>query len=151
MKTKIAFLLTFALILTSSFPSISYCAGGKEAGASLLLPTTGQAMNGELGAKKTKIMGGIEVASIATITAIGLGTGGAAVLFGAIPLAVNHIWSATDAYRTAKNQEAYGYNQQQVADAQQTIDYSRDRRFEREQAYRSNIRERIQRASEQYE
>jgi hypothetical protein len=35
-------------------------------------------------------------------------------------------------------------------DAQRNIELSRDRRFEREQTYRSGIRERIQQASEQY-
>ena len=48
-----------------SSPS-AFAVGGKEFGASLLIPTTGQAMNGEFRATKTKIMAGIEVAAITT-------------------------------------------------------------------------------------
>ena len=53
-------------------PHSVYALGGKEAAASLLLPTTGQAMNGELGKTKTKMMGAIEIASVTTIAILGI-------------------------------------------------------------------------------
>ena len=67
MKSKslslaVAIVMLFALSVPSAFAT-----GAKEAGASLLLPTTGQAMNGELGSTKSKVMAGVEVAAITTV------------------------------------------------------------------------------------
>lgn len=123
----------------------------KEAGASLLLPTTGQAMNGQLGNTKTKLMAGVEVAAITTIAVIGFAGGGPAVWFGAGPLIANHVYSSVDAYKNAGrgNQADISINQQEMLDAQRNLELSRERRFDREQTYRSDIRERIQRAGEQ--
>ena len=149
MAKKLLKTTAVAFIFLYLFTQTSYAEGGKEAFSSLLLPTTGQAMNGELGANKTKIMAGVEVASITAITILGIATGGAAVLFGAAPLAANHLWSATDAYKSARRQGTA--DPQDMADAQRDLDLSRQRRFEREQSYRSSIRERIQRASEMAE
>jgi hypothetical protein len=129
------------------FTPASYAEGGKEFFSSLLLPTTGQAMNGELGANKTKLMAGVEVAAITAITILGIASGGGVVLFGAAPLAANHLWSATDAYKSARTKQD-PVVQQEMYDAQRDLELSRERRFEREQNYRSSIRERIQRASE---
>ena len=143
LSVLIAFLIIFPMVSQPSFAE-----GGKEAVSSLLLPTTGQAMNGELGTGKTKLMAGIEVAAITAVTLIGLAGGGAIVWAGAGPLVANHIWSATDAYKSARLRQD-PLNQQQMADAQRSLETSRENRFEREQSYRSNIRDRIQRAGEQ--
>lgn len=136
-----AFLLVFALVTTPVFAT-----GAKELGASLLLPTTGQAMNGEIGATKTKIMAGVEVASITTIILLGTLVGGGVVWAGIGPLIANHAWSAADAFRTAQNNKNDPYIQQQLSGAQRTLDMSRQNRFERE----SNIRQRLLKAGEQY-
>ncbi len=136
------------LFLFSSFiPQAS--AKVKEAGASLILPTTGQALNGELGKGKTKLMAGIEVVSITAIAAIGFAGGGPAVWFGAGPLIANHLYSSIDAYKNAGKNPETAANQQILYDAQRNIELSRERRYGREEAYRSDIRERIQRAGEQ--
>ena len=137
----VVFLMIFAFLTTSAF-----AAGGKEFGASLLLPTTGQALNGEIGATKTKIMAGVEVAAVtATILLATLTTGG---LFwiGLGPLLANHAWSAADAFKTARNGNNNDpYIQQQLSSAQRTLDMSRQNRFDRE----SDIRQRILKAGEQ--
>ena len=147
MKTKtIAFLTILSLMLASS----AYAEGFREAGASFLLPTTGQAMNGQLGDKKTKIMAGLEVAAITTVTVIGFAAGGPAVWFGAAPLIANHVWSASDAYKNAQYQQApIAADQQQIMDAQRTLELSRQNRFDREQVAREDVRERVRRAGEQ--
>lgn len=142
LSVSIAFLMIFASLSPSAFAT-----GGKQFGASLLLPTTGQAMNGEIGATKTKIMAGVEVAAVtATILLATLTTGG---LFwvGLGPLLANHAWSAADAFKTARsgNNSNDPYIQQQLSSAQRTLDMSRQNRFDRE----SDIRQRILRAGEQ--
>ncbi len=146
-KRILSLSLLFSFIF-SVHPRPVYATGGKEAAASFFLPTTGQAMNGELGKTKTKIMGGVEVASIATMAVLGITTGGAAVLIGLGPLAANHLWSSVDAYKGAKNKQNF-QTQGQLTDAQQSLELSRERRFEREQDRRLTIRERLQRAREQ--
>lgn len=149
MKKILSFLLAFAMLSSNS----NLYAGFKEAGASLLLPTTGQSMNGQLGERKTKIMAGVEVAAIATATIIGFTAGGPAVWFGAGPLLVNHVWSATDAYRNAgvnpPQPDYVAADQQQLMEAQRSLEISRQERFDREQTGRSDVRERIRRAGEQ--
>jgi hypothetical protein len=135
----LAFLMIFAFISAPAF-----AAGAKEFGASLLLPTTGQAMNGQIGSTKTKIMAGIEVASITTIVLLGTLVGGGVVWAGLGPLIANHAWSATDAYRSAQNNND-PYIQQQLTSAQRNLDVSRQSRFDRE----SDIRQRILKAGEQ--
>ncbi|HLD50087.1 MAG TPA: hypothetical protein VJC08_02700 [bacterium] len=147
MPKKIFSLMLIFTIVFSLCPHSVYAVGGKEATASLFLPTTGQAMNGELGKTKTKIMGGVEVASIATIAILGITTGGAAVLIGLGPLAANHLWSSMDAYKGAKNKQNF-QAQDQLSDAQRSLELSREGRFEREQGRRLTIRERLERARE---
>ena len=138
------------LTLIFSFNPIAH-AKVKEATASLLLPTTGQAINGQLGNGKTKFMAGVEVASITAITIIGFAGGGPAVWFGAGPLLANHLYSSVDAYKNAgkADQANITIAQQEMTDAQRNIEYSRERRFDREQDSRSDLRERIRRAGEQ--
>ena len=135
------------MIFAFSTPSV-FAVGAKEAGASLLLPTTGQAMNGQIGATKTKIMAGVEVALITTVAILGGAVGGGVVWAALGPLMANHAWSAIDAYKGAQN-KVDPYVQQQMTSAQRTLDLSRQRRFEREQSARLSLRERIERAGEQ--
>ena len=137
----IVFLMIFACLSTPAF-----ALGGKEFGASLLLPTTGQAMNGEIGATKTKIMAGIEVAAVTTTILLATLTSGGIFWVGLGPLIANHAWSAADAFKTARSNNSNDpYIQQQLSSAQRTLDMSRQNRFDRE----SDIRQRIMRAGEQ--
>ena len=134
------FLMIFALLSPSAFAT-----GGKEFGASLLLPTTGQALNGEIGATKTKIMAGIEVAAVTTTILLATLTSGGLFWIGLGPLIANHAWSAADAFKTARNNNNNDpYIQQQLSSAQRTLDVSRQNRFDRE----SDIRQRILNAGE---
>lgn len=136
-----AFLMIFAFLSPSAF-----AVGGKEFGASLLLPTTGQALNGEIGATKTKIMAGIEVAAVTATILLATLTSGGLFWVGLGPLLANHAWSAADAYKTAhSSNNSDPYIQQQLSSAQRTLDMSRQNRFDRE----SDIRQRILKAGEQ--
>ncbi|MDD5216777.1 MAG: hypothetical protein PHN49_00115 [Candidatus Omnitrophica bacterium] len=148
MKNKIL-ALTLVVLMTLAFTTpCAYAVGMKEATASLLLPTTGQAMNGQLSNGKTKIMAGVEVASVTALAILGGVVGGPVIWAAAGPLIVNHVWSAADAYRGAQ----YKMNpmtEQQMTDAQRMLEVSRQRRFEREQYGRSDIRSRILQAGEQ--
>ena len=134
--------MAFFVVMAFLTPSAS-AAGAKEFGASLLLPTTGQAMNGQLGSTKTKIMGAIEVAAITTTIILGFVVGGPVVWCGVGPLIANHAWSAADAYKSAQKKPD-PYVQEQMLSAQRTLDVSRQNRFSRE----SSIRERILRAGQ---
>ncbi len=127
------FLMIFA------FMTPAFAEGAKEFGASLLLPTTGQAMNGEISATKTKIMAGIEVASITTVALLGTLVGGGVVWAGLGPLIANHAWSALDAYRGAQQNKTDPYIQQQLSEAQRSLDLSRQRRFDREMSIREKV------------
>ena len=148
-NNKLIAILTMLFIAVTVAPNL-YAEGFREAGASLLLPTTGQAMNGQLSDRKTKIMAGVEVAAITTVAVIGFAAGGPAVWFGAAPLLANHLWSASDAYKNAQyQQDPIAADQQQLMDAQRTLELSRQNRFEREQAERYDVRERVRRAGEQ--
>ncbi len=142
LSCSVVFLMIFASLSSSVF-----AAGAKEFGASLLLPTTGQALNGEIGATKTKIMAGIEVAAVTTTILLATLTSGGLFWVGLGPLIANHAWSATDAFKTAQsgNNSNDPYIQQQLSSAQRTLDMSRQNRFDRE----SDIRQRILRAGEQ--
>jgi len=147
MKNKVLPLtLIFLMVFAFGSPSV-YAIGAKEAGASLLLPTTGQSMNGELGATKTKVMAGIEVAAITTIAILGGVVGGGVVWVGLGPLIANHAWSATDAYKGAQHKQDPQV-QEQMAEAQRMLELSRQKRFDREQTQRSDIRGRILKAGE---
>ena len=149
MKTTRLIAALMILSLTFAFfapPALAL--GGREATASFLLPTTGQAMNGQIGNAKTKIMAGIEVASVTTIAILGFAAGGGILWAGVGPLLANHTWSAVDAYKNAKDKQD-PVIQQQMQDAQRLIETSRQRRFEREQNYRSTVRERVRQAGEQ--
>ena len=153
MKNKTTFILSavlaFLMFFNFSVPS-SFALGGKEAMSSLILPTTGQAMNGELGSTKTKVMAGVEAVAVTGVVLLGTLAGGGIVWLGTVPLVANHLWSATDAYKGARTKQD-PILQEQMVEAHRNIDLSRQRRFEREQAYRSDIRERVQRAREQYD
>ncbi|MDD5226092.1 MAG: hypothetical protein PHV97_02775 [Candidatus Omnitrophica bacterium] len=145
MKKHVSCFMAFLLIVVSFSPA-TFAMGGKEFGASLLLPTTGQAMNGEIGATKTKIMAGIEVAAVTTTILLATLTTGGLFWVGLGPLIANHAWSATDAFKTARSGNNNDpYIQQQLSSAQRTLDVSRQNRFDRE----SDVRQRILGASEQ--
>lgn len=113
MKSKALIILVILLTVFSFSMPTSFAAGGKEAVSSFLLPTTGQAMNGQMSDTKTKIMAGVEVASVATVAILGGVVGGPIIWAGLGPLIANHVWSATDAYRNAQ------YKNQAVAPAPQ--------------------------------
>ncbi|MFZ5802508.1 MAG: hypothetical protein ACOY3K_05305 [Candidatus Omnitrophota bacterium] len=141
--------LALALLMVFSFSTPSVMAAGlKEAGASLLLPTTGQAMNDQLGRGKTKIMAAVEVASITTLAILGGVVGGGVTWVALGPLIANHVWSSTDAYVNARN-KTNPLIQEQMTEAQRTLEFSRQRRYDREETARSGIRERILAAGEQ--
>ena len=145
MKKSISYLTAFLMIFAFLSPAV-FATGGKEFGASLLLPTTGQAMNGEIGATKTKIMAGIEVAAVTTTILLATLTTGGVFWAGLGPLIANHAWSAADAFKTARSGNNNDpYIQQQLSSAQRTLDVSRQNRFDRE----SDIRQRILKAGEQ--
>lgn len=137
----------FAILFCFSSFAFPVHAAIKEAAASLILPTTGQAMNGELGSTKTKVMGGMEFGLVTGTALIGGMVGGPAVWFTAGPLIVNHVWSSTDAFMSARrnrqNQSFTG-----LQDAQRGLDLSREQRYSREQQYRSDIYDRVRMASE---
>ena len=146
MKKHLSCFIVFLMIFASLSPA-AFAMGGKQFGASLLLPTTGQAMNGEIGATKTKIMAGIEVAAVTTTILLATLTTGGLFWVGLGPLIANHAWSAADAFKTARsgNTNNDPYIQQQLSSAQRTLDVSRQNRFDRE----SDIRQRILKAGEQ--
>lgn len=144
MKKTVTCLTALLMVLTLLSAPV-FAAGGKEFGASLLLPTTGQAMNGEIGSTKTKIMAGIEVAAVTTTILLATLTTGGVFWAGLGPLIANHAWSAADAFKSARNKDNDPYIQQQLSSAQRTLDMSRQNRFDRE----SDIRQRILRAGEQ--
>lgn len=147
MKSKLlAVCVVFLMVFALASP-LGFAIGAKEAGASLLLPPTGQAMNNDLGSTKTKIMAGVEVAAITTVAILGGVVGGGVIWAGLGPLIANHVWSAVDAYRGAQYKQDPAI-QQQILEAQRTLELSRQRRFEREQASRSDIRERIRQAGD---
>ena len=104
-------------------------------------------MNGEIGATKTKFMVGIEVAAVTTTILLATLTTGGLFWVGLGPLIANHVWSAGDAFKTARrnNNNNDPYIQQQLSSAQRTLDMSRQNRFDRE----SDIRQRILKAGEQ--
>jgi len=148
MKRKVlSVALAILMLFAFQAPSV-FAVGAKEAGASLLLPTTGQAMNGQLGSTKTKLMAGLEVGLITTVAILGGVVGGGVVWAGLGPLIANHIWSATDAYRNSQHKADPKYQQGQMIEAQRALEMSRQRRFDREQVARSDIRERVIRAGE---
>ena len=144
MKKLLACSIAFLMIFATMTPSV-FAEGMKELGASLLLPTTGQALNGEIGATKTKIMAGVEVAAVTTTILLATLVGGGVIWAGLGPLLANHAWSAADAFKTARSSKTDPYIQQQLSQAQRTLDVSRQNRFDRE----SDIRQRILKAGEQ--
>ncbi len=149
MKNKFLSALLVVMTVVSFQSQPAFAQGFREAGASLLLPTTGQALNGEIRSTKTKIMGAIEVASLTTAIVLGTTVGGGVVWAGLAPMLANRVWSSADAYRGAKRKaQEQPMVQAQVDEAQRTLEYSRQRRFDREQAQRSDLRDRMKQAAE---
>jgi len=147
MKRKLSLIFAFLMVLNVCVQP-AYAIGAKAAGASLFLPTTGQAMNGQIGATKTKVMAGLEV-GLVTGTAILAGVVGGPVVWATVgPLIANHLWSSADAYKGAQNKVANEAQMQaQMQEAQKVLEDSRQRRYSREQQAQSDIRTRIQQAA----
>lgn len=147
MKNRVLALVVMIAMIFAVQSTPAYAVGFKEGGSSLLLPTTGQAQNGQLGNTKTKIMAGVEVAAITTLAILAGVAGGGVTWFAIGPLLANHLWSSADAYKNAQH-KVEPQVQQQMFDAQRTLELSRQRRFEREQIARSEVRDRVQMAGE---
>jgi len=146
--TKKILSITMLVMMIATIPAPSASAvGAKAAMASLILPTTGQAMNGQLETRKSGLMAGLEVAGVTLLAVLGGVIGGPVVWVAAGPLIANHVWSSVDAYKGAQNR-VNPLVQQQMLDAHKTLEYSRQRRFDREAASRSSVRDRILQAGE---
>ncbi len=148
MKNRMLAFAVIVAMMSAVQSAPAYAAGLKQGTSSLLLPTTGQAQNGQLGNTKTKIMGGVEVAAITTLAILAGVAGGGVTWFAIGPLLANHLWSGTDAYINGRKNQVEPQVQQQMFDAQRTLELSRQRRFEREQIARSEVRDRVQMAGE---
>ena len=147
MKTKKIALAVLALMLMPMLASQAHANSARAAGASLFLPTTGQAMNGQIGNTKTKLMAVAEVGLVTTTAILGGVVGGPVVWVALGPLIANHVWSSADAYMNAKNQASSPVVEQQVMDAQRALELSRQRRFDRDETYQSSLRDRINQAA----
>ena len=148
MKKIISIILGSSLLF---FGVQSARAGVREGFSSLVLPGTGQVMNGQASDFKTKVFGAVEIASIATTAILGGFVGGPVIWAGLGPLIANHLWSSADAHHNAqgKQQGFYGQPQPyQIAQSQRALELSHQQRFENEQSARSDIRDRIMQAGE---
>lgn len=146
MKKNISLFLA-VLMISGLAAGPVYAQGIKEGASSLLLPTTGQALNGQIHETKTKVMAGVEVASITAVAILGTVTSGPIIWAGLGPLLANHTWSAVDAYKTAKNKPA-AMMDMQMNDPQRTLEYARVRRYQGEEQARGDLRARVQQAAE---
>ena len=147
MKNKWLSAVAGTLLILPVLISPAYAMGMKEAGASLFLPTTGQAMNGQIGSTKTKIMAVAEVGLVTTTAILGGVVGGPVVWVALGPLIANHVWSSTDAYVNARSKTESPLVEAQVLDAQRALELSRQRRFDREETYHSSLRDRVSQAA----
>ena len=151
MKTKLFSVLTVFLMLLTLITPPAHATGLREGGASLLLPTYGQSMNGETYKTKTKIMAGVEFASITTVIVLGTFVGGAVVWAGLGPLIANHLWSSVDAYKGAqvkKDPQVQAQIMTAQMTAQKNLELSRQGRFDRMQDSQSDLRSRIAQAGQ---
>ena len=81
-------------------------AGAREGFSSLVLPGTGQVMNGQGDDMKTKIFGIVEVGAITATAILGAAVGGPVIWAGLGPLIGNHVVAAADAtFTPAPNQQ----------------------------------------------
>ncbi len=154
MKKQVSFLIFILMALTSiSLPA--QAEGLKQGTASFILPTTGQAMNGEFNDGKTKLMATMEVAAITTTVILASVVGGPVVWAGIGPLIANHTWSGYDAYKSAKEKnDPYAYNaysDQPVYDARRDLDLARQQRYDYSNNQNLSLRERMRLAAEQAE
>ena len=124
MRRKMTIFALFFVMLVTAVPSYAGSGLG-QATASLILPTTGQAMNGQIGNAKTKFMGGLEAGLITTTAILGGVVGGPIVWAGVGPLIGNHLWSAIDAYHNA-TPEVKAHSQQ-LEEAQRILKQSQER------------------------
>ncbi|HCM42846.1 MAG TPA: hypothetical protein DIS66_06015 [Candidatus Omnitrophica bacterium] len=156
MKKQASFLV-FILVAFTSISLPARAEGIKQGVSSFVLPTTGQAMNGEFNEGKTKLMATMEVAAITTTVILASVVGGPVVWAGIGPLIANHTWSGYDAYKTAKekndpyaNYDNYNnYQGQQVYDARRDLDLARQQRYDYANNQNLSLRERMRLAAEQ--
>jgi len=151
MKKMTSYFILAAMIFGASS---AYAEGLKQGTASFILPTTGQAMNGEFNEGKTKLMATMEVAAITTTVILAATVGGPVVWAGIGPLIANHSWSGYDAYKTAKEKnDPYtnynNYGDQQVYDARRDLDLARQQRYDYSNNQNLSLRERMRLAAEQ--
>jgi len=126
-SSLIAMVMALCLMATPVFAGHGISHGA----ASFILPTTGQAMNGQLGNAKTKIMGGLEAALVTTTAILGGAVGGAIIWVALGPLIANHIWSAVDAYYHATPEMTAQV--EQLEDAQRILRESQRRNRARQE------------------
>jgi hypothetical protein len=155
MKKTVSYFL-FVIMAWSFVSAPAYAEGLKQGAASFILPTSGQAMNGEFNEGKTKLMATMEVAAITTTVILASVVGGPVVWAGIGPLIANHTWSGYDAYKTAKEKnDPYAnynnYGDQQVYDARRDLDLARQQRYDYSNNQNLSLRERMRLAAEQAE
>ena len=126
----VTIVVIFALVILA-LPQTVIAEGVREGVSSFLLPGSGQAMNNQFGTTKTKIMAGVEVASIATLAVLGSVVGGPIIWAGLGPLLGNHAWSAVDAYYHATPEILQ--HQRALAEADRIIQESLERQRRRGQ------------------
>ncbi|MFA6599630.1 MAG: hypothetical protein WC352_05565 [Candidatus Omnitrophota bacterium] len=148
MDKKTFLLISILFLAFTCAVQPAYATGKKEGAASLILPTYGQAMNNETYKTKTKFMAGIEIAAITTSVVLGTTVGGPVVWAGLGPLIANHLWSSIDAYKGAQVKKDPGI-EEQLRSAQRSLELSRQRRYNTQAAYQSDLRDRIRLAGEQ--
>jgi hypothetical protein len=106
MKKTIALILVIGLFLAPATPAMAMSMRTPvvNATASALVPGLGQILNNEqatwTGRLKIAAMLGIELGAILATPALA-GAGFPEVMIGVGMLVVNHVWSASDAYRNA--------------------------------------------------
>jgi hypothetical protein len=107
MKKIIALMLVIGIAFCATGTPVAWAEGEKygAATASAILPGVGQIMNDDhaTGSGKAKIglMWLIELGAIITTPILGATVGWPIVMVGVAIFAINHVWSARDAYDTA--------------------------------------------------
>ncbi len=121
-------LMVAAAFLVCSLPTGAWAGESRvmPAAASLFLPGTGQAMNGDLGSAKTKVMGAVETGSIITLAILGGVVGGPVIWAGLGPLLANHAWSSADAFINAGGPDVVN-QENQLAEAERILQQSLER------------------------
>jgi len=109
MRKSISILSVLMFVFTLAMPAQ---AGVREGFSSLVLPGTGQVMNGQASDGKTKVIAVVEVAALTTTAILGGFVGGPVIWAGLGPLIANHVYAAADATFTPAPYGAQGQYQQ---------------------------------------